>query len=315
MKTASTEAPPDTELRGTVFDIQRMSIHDGPGIRTTVFLKGCPLECLWCHNPEGRDSRRQLAFTPALCIGCGFCFRRCPHDVHVMEDGEHRLARDRCAECFACVEECYSNALEIVGREMTVAEVIGEVLKDRVFYEESGGGITLSGGEPLMQFPFATALLRQAKAEGLHTCVETCGFAPNAHLEALIPWVDLFLFDYKETESERHKDYTEQDNRAILDNLRFIDRRGGATILRCPIVPGVNLREDHLEGIVAVSRGLRHCRGIDIIGYHPLGESKRTRLGLPPAPETLEFASMSQEEVETVAARVRALGGKNVTAF
>ncbi len=295
-----------------VFDIQRMSIHDGPGIRTTVFLKGCPLECLWCHNPEGRDGRPQLAFTPALCIGCGFCFERCPNAGHILEDGEHRLNRDACAECFACTEQCYSDALEVVGKEMSADDVLDEVQKDRPFYEESGGGMTLSGGEPLVQFDFAEALLLGARDRALHTCVETSAFVDTARLVSLVPTVDLFLVDWKETDPERHRTHTGQSCDLILENLRALDEHGAAIILRCPIIPGLNLRSDHLRGIVDVSRSLDHCQAVHIMGHHRLGEGKRARLGLEPRTDT-PFPDMTREEAERVATRVRQLGGENVS--
>ena len=301
----------EATLRGMVFDIQRMSINDGPGIRTTVFLKGCPLTCPWCHNPEGRGRAPQLAFTPALCIGCGYCFRHCPQAAHVMADGKHQIERERCRGCFLCVKECYSNALEVVGKEMAVAEVLDEVEKDRPFYDESGGGMTLSGGEPLAQFEFSRALLAGAKARDLHTCVETSGLGPAEEVTAWVPLVDLFLFDYKETGPERHRAYTGVSNEGILENLRLLDARGAKTILRCPIVPGANLREDHLRGIVSVAAALRHCQGIHILGYHQLGEAKRIRLG--GGAET-RFPDLSREEMNAVVTRLRDLGGRNVAA-
>jgi len=336
-KQATSERATDETLRGMVFDIQRMSINDGPGIRTTVFLKGCPLRCLWCHNPEGRHARPQLAFTPRLCIACGYCFEHCPNGAHLISGTDyeiqavskpenreekkkfrslspklHRLERERCAECFVCTEECYSGALEVMGKEMSAGEVLAEVVKDQPFYEESGGGMTLSGGEPLAQVAFAHQLLLGAKARGLHTCIETCGFAPQQHLATVMASVDLFLFDYKESDPERHREFTGQTNELIIENLRFLDAQGAAFVLRCPIVPGVNLREDHLQGIVALARSLRHCQGIHIMGHHALGESKRERLGEDPG--AARFANMSREEVQAVVARVRELGGENVTA-
>ena len=304
------------QIKGWIFDIQRMSIHDGPGIRTTVFMKGCPLRCLWCHNPEGRLAQPQLAFTRALCIGCGYCFKHCPNGAHVIEGGKHALLRDLCAGCFACVEECYSNALERVGREMNVREVITEVVKDRVFYDESGGGMTLSGGEPAAQFLFTKAILEAARADGIHTCIETSGFGPRGHFLGLAPLVDLFLFDYKETDAERHEAYAGFPNDGLLDNLRLIDAQGAPTILRCPIIPTVNLREDHLQGIVAVQRSLDNCQGIHIVGYHPLGESKRERLGLN-AEEigARRFPGITPEEIQAVVTRLTELGATNVEAI
>ncbi len=303
----------ERSLRGMIFDIQRMSIHDGPGIRTTVFLKGCPLHCAWCHNPEGMRAQPELAFTPSLCIGCGYCFRECERGGHAMVDGRHHLEREQCVACFDCAEECYSGALETVGREISVAEVIDEVKKDRIFYNESGGGVTLSGGEPLAQPAFTRAILEAAAREGIHTCVETSGFGPREPIEAIVPYTRLFLFDYKETSPERHIQSTGCSNETILANLRYLDSCGAAIILRCPIVPGVNLRDDHLEGIAAIARSLDHCEAIHLMGYHALGEAKRARFG---SGETGEVAhGMTREEVEAVAEHVRALGGQNVLAL
>lgn len=296
---------------GSIFDIQRMSINDGPGIRTTVFLKGCPLECLWCHNPEGRAGRPHLAFTPRLCIGCGYCFRRCPNEAHVMEGEEHRINRERCSECFACVEECYANALEVIGREETVSNVLKEVMKDKPFYDESGGGMTLSGGEPLAQPEFTKRLLAGARERGLHTCLETSGFGNQRDLLGLVPLVDLFLYDCKETDPARHKEYTGRDNAPILDNLRALDAEGAAIILRCPIVPGLNLREEHLAGIVTLVKSLAHCEAIHIMGHHALGEGKRVRIG-EPSDDRPGYPNMTREEIQDVVQRVRDLGGENV---
>ncbi|HIJ74263.1 MAG TPA: glycyl-radical enzyme activating protein [Candidatus Hydrogenedentes bacterium] len=301
-------------VQGVVFDIQRMSIHDGPGIRTTVFLKGCPLNCVWCHNPEGYSKTAQLAFSPDLCIGCGYCFEHCPNNAHVMVDGEHRIDREQCRACFACVEECYSQALEVVGKTMTVAEVLGEVLKDKAFYEESGGGMTLSGGEPLGQPEFSRALLEGAKASGLHTCVETCGLGAPVDLDALAPFVDVFLFDYKETDPGRHRAYTGRSNAGILDNLRRLDERGAAILLRCPIIPGLNLRDDHIRGIAELAQSLEHCQAVQIMGYHALAGAKRARLGIAGTPPELgDLHEMSRDEIESVVAQLRRLGAANVT--
>ena len=305
--------PFDSEaVRGAVFDIQRMSIHDGPGIRTTVFLKGCPLRCAWCHNPEGYERRPQLAFSPALCIGCGYCFEHCPNGAHAMRADAHHLDRAKCAECFACAEECYSGALEVVGQELTVTEVLEEVLKDRAFYEGSGGGMTISGGEPLAQFDFTRRLLALAKSEGIHTCVETSGFASAEHIEGIADTVDLFLYDWKETDPERHRACTGQSNESILRNLRLLDDRGAAIVLRCPIVPGLNLRDDHLQGIAQIARSLKHCQGVNVMGHHGLGEAKRSRFG--GVSRDTPFTDMRPEEIESVIARLQAMGVADVTA-
>lgn len=273
-------AAPPASTAGMVFDIQKFAIHDGPGIRTTVFLKGCPLRCRWCHNPESQEKTPEVSFIPSRCIGCGQCFQACPQGCHVLDaSGQRQFRRELCRHCGACTQKCYAKALELIGREMSVAAVLAEVEKDRPFYETSGGGMTVSGGEPMFQFEFTWALLAAAKQRGLHTCIETSGFAPLAQYERLLPLVDLFLYDYKETDPERHREFTGVPREPILANLAALDARGAALVLRCPLIPGCNVRPDHLAGIAAVANSLRHLQEIDVMPFHPLGQSKNERLG------------------------------------
>ncbi|HZP02117.1 MAG TPA: glycyl-radical enzyme activating protein [Terriglobia bacterium] len=279
-------------VEGRVFDIQRFSIHDGPGIRTTVFLKGCPLRCLWCHNPEGMSAAEVVSFLPERCIGCGDCVRACPHDAHRLEAPEgngHRVVhvyhRARCETCGQCTQICDTRALEWVGRHMTVEQVMSEVRRDRAFYETSGGGLTLSGGEPLAQIEFTVALLCAAREEGFHRVVETSGFVSWQRFERLLPLVDLFLFDFKETDPLRHAEFTGQSNEIILKNLRALVGQGARVQMQCPIVPGFNDREDHLEGIRALASSLPNLAGVQLLPYHPLGKSKLQRFGLTLAAE------------------------------
>jgi pyruvate formate lyase activating enzyme len=294
-------------MTGTVFDIQKFSIHDGPGIRTTVFLKGCPLRCRWCHNPESNLRTPQISFTPARCIGCGFCFQRCPERAHSMAGERHVLDRRLCRVCGVCTEKCYAEAIEVIGREMSVEDVLKEVLKDRPFYETSGGGMTLSGGEPLLQTDFCEALLKRAKEERLHCCIETSGFGPYENLERIRPYIDLFLYDVKETDPERHRQFTGVPNDCILDNLHRLHDAGAAVLVRLPLVPGFNDTPESFAGLAALARRLPQAQGFEIMPYHRLGEGKLERLGLG-GEDRAKAETPRREQVEAWIAVLLALG-------
>ena len=267
------------ELTGIVFGIQHFSIHDGNGIRTNVFLMGCPLRCIWCHNPEGISKKPLLSFSPGKCAGCGSCFALCP-ETHIMENGVHIINRGNCRSCFRCVEACPGQALEQVGREMAVGEVMDAIIRDKRYYDASGGGVTLSGGEPMEQFGFAMEILKSCKAEGINTALETCGFARTEQFEQILPLVDTFLFDIKESDAALHKTYTGADNGHILKNLGFLASRGAKIIIRCPIIPRLNDRKDHFEYIAGITRETPGVAGAEIMPYHKLGTSKTARMGL-----------------------------------
>jgi glycyl-radical enzyme activating protein len=264
---------------GTIFDIKKFAIHDGPGIRTTVFFKGCSLRCVWCHNPESIDKEQELFYTQSKCIACGACVEVCPEGCHAMKNGVHEFVRDNCTVCGKCVEVCHAGALELVGKEMSSDAVMTEVLKDRAFYETSGGGMTLSGGEPMLQPEFARELLEKAKTAQLHTCVDTCGSVPYERYEAIIGLVDLFLYDIKEADSQKHEKCTGAGNELILENLRKLDAAGASIVLRCPIVPGMNDREDHFRAIGDLASSLKGVQEINVMAYHAYGSSKSQRLG------------------------------------
>jgi len=274
---------------GIVFDIQRFAIHDGPGIRTTVFLKGCPLECPWCHNPEAIDPAPEISFMPERCVVCMYCVEACPHGRHEVEDGVHVYDRDDCRRCGICARKCYAQALEVIGKEMSANEVLDEVVKDKPFYETSGGGMTVSGGEPMAQPEFTRELLQRAKQNGLHTCLDTCGYTSFEHYERLIDLVDIFLWDLKETHSARHREHVGVGNESIVENMKKVDEQGGKLILRCLVIPGFNDRDDHFSAIAATGNSMKNIQAIHVLPYHPLGKGKSARLGRAYPLEDLTF--------------------------
>ena len=277
-------------MTGRIFDIQRFCIHDGPGIRTTVFLKGCPLRCKWCCNPESNSPDPQLSVMAENCIGCKACLPVCKGEALAL-DGARKVVIDRrrCTACGDCPPVCDPKALEMVGRNASVEEVMEVVLRDRDYYQASGGGMTLSGGEPLFQPAFSKALLEAAKAAGLHTVVETSGFADGAVLERFLPVVDLFLYDYKETDPALHQAFVGQSNAPILANLKRLHASGARILLRCPMIPEFNARKEHLDGIARTSAELPRLVGVELLAYHRLGISKLQRFGFPPRmPESVK---------------------------
>jgi pyruvate formate lyase activating enzyme len=267
-------------LTGLVFNLQRYSIHDGPGIRTTVFLKGCPLGCAWCHNPEGMSPRPEIVGVESRCAGCGECRRACPFGVSLSGEGALPARHEQCQLCGACVEACPTGARQMIGRTMTVPEVLQEILRDRIFYESSGGGVTFSGGEPLLQPHFLCALLEACRAHGLHTVLDTTGFGCTEHLLAAAALSDLVLYDLKAFDETQHRALTGVSNRGIRENLQALDRAHRNVWIRLPVVPGFNDDLAELKRIADFVAGLRSVTLVNLLPFHRTALHKWKRLGL-----------------------------------
>ena len=265
-------------VKGKIFNIQKTCTNDGPGIRTTVFFKGCPLKCLWCHNPESHEYQNTIMFAKEKCMKCGRCVSRCNQKAHSIENGEHNFDRTKCLRCGECLNAT-CDALYLEGRTVSVGEVINEVMKDKPFYDSTGGGLTVSGGEPLWQMDFLLSLLKEAKENKLHVCVETCGYAKSEDVVKLLPYVDVFLFDYKETNAEKHKRFTGVDNVEILKNLQILDDAGKSIILRCPIIHNYNDTQEHFYGIAQTANKFKNIMQVEIEPYHSFGENKYEKMG------------------------------------
>jgi pyruvate formate lyase activating enzyme len=286
-----------------VFNIQRCSIHDGPGIRTTVFLKGCPLSCDWCHNPESLDGSPEVGLTAKRCVACGACAEECPE-----VDGD-RSARGpgwddgTCRHCGACTEVCPSGARELIGEPHAVADLVAEVERDRPFFEASGGGVTFSGGEPLCHPTFLEACLEACREKGLHTAVDTSGFASKKVVRDIARLADVLLYDLKHMDPVAHERHTGVDNVRILENLQTLSEEDASIWIRFPLIPGFNDDEANLDAMASFVCSLPHRHPVFVLPYHPVGVDKYRRLGRNP-PE-VDYRSPSDDELEVAVQRLR----------
>ena len=296
-----------------IFNIQKYSIHDGEGIRTTVFFKGCPLSCRWCHNPESQSFRPELMVHPGRCTGCGACAAVCPQKaVALTRDHKTRTDRSACVMCGACVDACVHNAREEAGREYELEDLVRLLEKDRMFYEESGGGITLSGGEVLVQdIDYVEQLARRLHDKGYSVDIDTCGCAPYEHIRRLLPYVDAFLYDIKLMDPEAHRAYTGADNALILENLKRLSADGGKINLRLPLIRGVNATEAFIRGIIAFLKENRiGVYRINLLKYHNTGSGKYSRLDR--VYEGAEMAEPDQAFLDWAAEAFRQSGFSNI---
>ena len=270
-----------SELHGLIFDIRKFSVHDGPGIRTTVFFKGCPLSCWWCHNPESQSTAQEVMLWESRCIRCGSCVSTCVLEAISQVGGEIVTDRDVCTVCGSCISTCAAEARELVGKRMTVSEVMREIERDVAFFEESDGGVTFSGGEPLAQRAFLAELLAACKALEIHTTVDTSGYTPWKALDSIRTNTDLFLYDLKLMDDTRHREFTGVPNGLILHTLRALSERGHRIILRVPVIPGINDDAQNLQEIGEFAASLPHLERLDLLPYHHSALGKYERLNKP----------------------------------
>ena len=265
-------------MKARVFEIKRFAVHDGDGIRTTVFFKGCTLKCVWCHNPEGIGFEPELAFFENKCMLCGACVKVCPQNTHKIENGIHIFEREKCISCGKCEETCFNSALTLYGKEMSIEELMPILLEDKDFYDTSGGGVTISGGECLCHAEFCAELLKQLKNNGIHTAVDTCGFVSREAIDRIMPYTDIFLYDLKAYDEEVHIKCTGFSNKNILENLKYIDECGKQIEVRIPFVPGFN--SEQIEKIAKFMRGLKNLTKVRVLPYHNFAGTKYKALGM-----------------------------------
>lgn len=278
-------------MKANIVEIKRFAVHDGDGIRTTVFFKGCPLKCLWCHNPETLSPKHQLAFYGHKCVGCGKCAEVC--GCHTVSEGIHRIDQTKCTLCGKCVDICPQSAIGIFGIEMDTDEICDTLLKDKEFYKESNGGITLSGGECLLQSDACCEILKEMKQNGINTAVDTCGFVPRTAIDKVMPYTDTFLYDIKAIDEDVHIKCTGQSNKIILDNLVYLDSCGAKSEIRIPYVPKYN--DEQIPKIAEFLSALNNMVRVLILPYHNYAESKYNALNIK---STLPMFLPTEKEIK-----------------
>ena len=292
-------------MKAKIVDIKRFAVHDGDGIRTTVFFKGCPLKCVWCHNPESISFNVQLAYYENKCISCGECANVCPTNAQKMINGNHIFDRELCISCGKCEEVCFGSALQLYGKEMTVEELLPVLLEDKDFYESSGGGVTISGGECLIYPDFCCELLKKLKENGVHTAIDTCGFASKEAIDKVMPYTDIFLYDIKSFDEDVHIKCTGQSNKTVLENLEYIDRCGKQIEIRIPYVPGYN--SNQIEKIAEFLSWIKNLTKVRVLPYHNFAGSKYKALNMK---NTLPEILPTDEKIKAAKEIVKAYGIK-----
>ncbi|MFX1356473.1 MAG: glycyl-radical enzyme activating protein [Promethearchaeota archaeon] len=269
-------------MKGIVFDIQNYAIYDGPGIRTLIFLKGCPLKCLWCQNPESQKLNPQMSYFKEKCLLCETCVKTCSNNALKLINDEIVRDEERCVVCGKCAEACPNNVMEIVGKEMSIEDLIEIAIRDKPFYDNSGGGVTISGGEPTMQFKFLLELLKALKNNGIHTAIETCGYFNEDLINELVKSVDLFLFDIKLIDSNIHKEFTGVNNERILNNFKIIHSKFGnkKIIPRIPLIPGCNIDLKTINMIRSFLQNINYTGPIHLMPYNKLAKTKYEKVGM-----------------------------------